>query len=139
MTYTITRISPAVNVTLDNGTTKILTRENIRKIGNLLVLPLPLSDSIDTQAFDYMGVVKEFSLNGVIIDTQANVATFMNSIMNILNGNQSFDGNVTYHSDLMNANFSIKVDNFDFTLEPGTSSTAYKLEWSLKLVESDDV
>lgn len=101
---------------------------------NLLVFPLPFSDSTDTDVQDFGGVVNTTNIQGILNDTPANLATSWAALRELINGDQSSDTNypLSYVSDIQGT-IKVKIQNLTFTHLAGIPR---KLGYSLKMVQS---
>lgn len=131
---------PAYDYYLHNGTTMIVTSERIRKASPLAVLSMPLSGSDYTQVIDAMGVIREVTIDGVIIDTLANIRTFILASEGLVNGDQNrtktAEGYSYYTPTITNVEVKVKIESFDYTFEGGDPN---KLHYTLKTVETSVV
>lgn len=110
----------------------INTQENIKKDSNLMIIPFPTMDSYATDVFDYMGVTKEITLNGVFIsDNLGSQTAWIGSMFGLIQGGQT--GSTHYASPVIGSPFMVKVQNFEYTREMADIS---RLHWTLKLIES---
>lgn len=127
--------APAGLITLHNGANAIIKSNVVSKKSNLAIMPLYLSDSDDTDVFDYGGVTKLITLTGVFIaETIAELKSWIDSIEAVQNGHQDTDANypMMFNDDLRG---SLYVKVKDFTSEWNEAEPT-KINWSLKLVQS---
>jgi len=124
-------------VTLHDGSSAIITENNCRKESVMTVLPLYLSDSDETDVFDFGGTIKLINLTGVYIG--ANVAalkTWVDSIEALIQGHQDTEAGypLTFTDDLRGT-IKVKVMDLDTTHSEGNPT---KINWTLKLVQASE-
>ena len=124
-------------VTLHNGTTTLITENNCRKESILTALPLYLSDSDETDVFDFGGVTKIINLTGLFVG--ANVAalkTFIDSVEALVQGHQDTDAGypLTFADDLRGT-LKVKIFDFDSTFVEGDAT---RITWTLKLIQASE-
>ena len=128
----------SITVTLHDGENAIIKENPCKKDSNLAIMPLYLSDSDETDVFDYGGVVKTISLSGVYIATSiANLRTWIESVESFQNGSQDKDSGypLDFVDDLRAPSPGIKVKVMGFSSNFIEGSPT-KITWSLKLVQS---
>lgn len=113
-----------------NDGNSILQSENMVKAPQLTPLPVPLADSTSTDTFDFGGVIRTITIDGVYVGTQAEINTFMESIEDIANGNQATT--IAFVSDVRGT-FNVKIDNVDSTYSAGRSR---QIAYTIRLIES---
>jgi|SRR3990167_140651 len=114
-------------------------RENIaRKEAILSPLPLYLGDSDQTDVFDYGGVIKIITLNGIYIGTtEAAVKSFVDSVEALIQGHQDTGAGAPYKfvDDRRTTSAGIKVKLMDvesyFVEGFPTGAT-----WTIRLIEA---
>lgn len=111
-----------------------IQEENVSKEANLTALPLYLSDSDDTDVFDFGGVVRLVTLTGIRSDTTANLQTFVGEIMGLITGAQEPpDYPKDYHSDTLNATIKVKFLNVNYNYVAGDPRKIYYI---IRMIES---
>ncbi|MFQ5621280.1 MAG: hypothetical protein ACE5FT_05540 [Candidatus Nanoarchaeia archaeon] len=117
-----------------SGNTITLTEvqvERANKKANLTTIPFPLSDSSQTDVFDYMGVTREVDIEGVHVATSiANLTGWLGSMMGLVQGAQT--GSSLYVSTHIGS-IIVKVWNFEYDWRGGNPLS---VKWNMKLVES---
>lgn len=110
--------------------------ENWRKLSTIIVIPNAGQDDTSTDVIDFGGATTEITIEGKCADTVSNVRTFISFLMGLIDGKQSSTGNKTYHSDLRNANYSLKIDSADFSLDypADFSSGTIVINYSIKMI-----
>lgn len=122
-------------VTLHDGNTAIIIDNNCRKESSVTVLPLYLSDSDQTDVFDFGGTVKTITLTGVYVGANtAALKAWVDSVEALVQGHQDTDAGypLTFTDDLRGT-IKVKIMTFDTTFTEGNQT---KIDWSLKLVQS---
>jgi len=132
MAYQITNTSALV-ISLGN-----VSEENQTKSSELDVMPMPLSDSDDTQAWDFEGATRNIRVTGQFTATSKSdlMTLFITPIEAIVNGNQS--DTVTYHSDIYAAaggtgNFDVKLNSFSWRY---MTTSLLIIEYDITMTES---
>jgi hypothetical protein len=95
-----------------------VSEENHSKSSELDIMPMPLSDADDAQAWDFEGAIRSIRVTGQYsASSKADIMdNFITKIQDIVNGNQS--GTVTYHSDFygegagLTGDFEVKLNSF---------------------------
>ena len=122
-------------ITLHNGTTNIITENDVRKEAVLTVLPLYLNDSDLTDVFDFGGTIKTLNLTGSF--KGANVAalkTWLESVEALIQGHQDVDAGAPYTLvDDLRGTINVKILEFNTTWVEGEPT---RINWILKLVQS---
>ena len=123
------------SLVLHNGSTIIITENDCRKEGVLTILPLYLSDSEDTDVFDFGGTIKTINLSGTFIGASvAAVKTWVESIEGLIQGHQDVDAGAPWALvDDLRGSLYVKVLDFSSTRMEGSP---YTVNWALKLVQS---
>jgi len=102
-----------------------VTRESMDKTSDLDIMPFPLSDSDDTQAFDFNGAKREIRIEGMI-NGATNISNFITAIEAVVDGTQ--DTAISYTSDIIGTkNVKIKKYSFDYTND-GKNLIKYRIE-----------
>jgi len=102
----------------------------------LTVLPLYLSDSDETDVFDYGGTTKIITLTGIYMGANvATLKTFVDSVEALIQGHQDVQAGypLTFTDDLRGT-IKVKIFDFNSTFAEGHST---KIDWTLKLVQSN--
>ena len=122
-------------VTLHDGENSIITENSCVKDSSLAIMPLYLSDSDETDVFDYGGVTKTISLNGVYIATSVDsLKTWIEDVESLQNGHQDIAAGYPLElTDDLRGTIKVKCLNFTSTAVEGQPT---KITWSIKLVES---
>jgi len=98
-------------------------------------MPLYLSDSDETDVFDYGGVIKVISFTGFYIaESTAALKTWIDSVEALVQGHQDTDEG--YPLDLVDdlrGTIKVKVQSFNSTSREAEPT---KVGWTLKLVQS---
>jgi hypothetical protein len=119
--------------TLNGDSLYQVNYESISKIASLLVLPMPISDSDDTQVYDFGGATRTITITGVIVGTANHTQFKSDFIDDILDGDQSAP--VDYVSDTMGGvTYKVKIDNIDTSYRSGVPES---LEYTIKMIEAD--
>ena len=123
------------SIILHDGSSAIITENSCSKDSSLAIMPLYLSDSDETDVFDYGGVTKTISLNGVYIaESTTNLKTWIDSVEALQQGHQDVDAGAPYtFVDDLRGTLKVKVLNFSSTAVEGQPT---KITWSIKIVES---
>lgn len=122
-------------ITLHDGSSAIIVENNCRKESSVTVLPLYLSDSDQTDVFDFGGTVKLITLTGVYLGTDvATLKTWIDSVEALIQGHQDTDAGypLTFIDDLRGT-IKVKIMDFDSTFAEGNQT---RIDWSIKLVQS---
>ncbi len=122
-------------ITLHDGANAIIKDNDCSKKSNLAIMPLYLSDSDNTDVFDYGGVIKTITFSGVYLDTStANLKTWIDSLEALQQGHQDTDSGypLTLVDDLRGT-IKVKVLSFNSTFVEAETT---KINWTLKLVQS---
>jgi len=123
--------------TLTSSTKGTLTLPNVnedsrRKRANLMVLPMPASDSSETLEFDFMGCEKHVILRGIKTGSASECKTFATQLDSLLDGKQ-----VTFvlsaDSETVFTNINVLIEEISFNLQEGIPYT--KLLYEIQLVE----
>lgn len=122
-------------ILLHDGSTAIITDNDCSKDSNITVLPLYLSDSDQTDAFDFGGVVKTLTLTGVYMaENVAALKTWIDSIEALIQGHQDIDVGAPYTLiDDIRGTIKVKILSFN---SPWTQAEPTRVGWTLKLVQS---
>ena len=123
-------------ITLHDGSSAIIVENDCRKEAVLTILPLYLSDSDETDVFDYGGTTKIITLTGVYM--AANVATlktWVDSVEALIQGHQDVQAGypLTFTDDLRGT-IKVKILDFNSTFNEGQST---KIDWTIKIVQSN--
>ena len=113
--------------------------ENFTKSSELDIMPMPLSDSADTQAWDFEGATRNIRVTGrYVATTKADLMNnFILLIEAIVDGDQA--STVIYHSDLYDegtgetGNFNIKISSFNWRY---LTTSPLIVEYDISMVES---
>ena len=126
-----------LTVTLHDGENSIITESTSIKDSSLAIMPLYLSDSDETDVFDYGGAIKHINLNGIYIATSTDdLKTWIEEVESLQNGHQDKDsGYPLLFTDDLRGSVKVKCLNFSSTAVGGQPA---KITWSLKLVESSE-
>ena len=113
-----------------------IVEESVDVAANLLVFPLPFSDSEDTDVQDFGGVVNNIVISGVISGATADLDADLVAIKGLVNGDQSSDNSypLTYVSDMLGT-IQVKIHGVNFRYVMGTPT---RLEYSIKMVQSSE-
>jgi hypothetical protein len=123
------------SITLHDGASAIIVENNCRKESSVTVLPLYLSDSDQTDVFDFGGTVKLITLTGVYLGVNtAALKTWIDSVEVLIQGHQDTDAGypLTFTDDLRGT-IKVKIMDFDSTFAEGNQT---RIDWSIKLVQS---
>lgn len=128
--------SDGTNVITWNTTNNIITQEHAHKESNITVLPLPLSDSDETDVFDFGGVTKLIDFTCIRKDTPTNLATFITTLQSIVQGEQSPTQLYPFllTTDIQGAK-KVKIVDTDWNYIGGDRN---RIIYSIKFVESSD-
>lgn len=99
--------------------------------------PLFMADSDQTDVFDFGGAVRIITIEVIKDDTAANLTTFTQALMTLIQGDQSPDKGypIDYVSDLLGT-VKVKIQNISFTWIAGEAT---KLGYTIKMIESSSV
>jgi hypothetical protein len=124
-------------ITLHNGTNATITENSCSKDATLTVLPLYLSDSDETDVFDFGGVTKTINLSGTYYSSStAALKSWIDSIEALVQGHQDTDaGYPLTFTDDMRGTIKVKIFSFSSTWTEGDPS---KITWSMKIVEASE-
>jgi hypothetical protein len=122
-------------ITLHDGSTAVITDNDCMKKATLIVMPLYLNDSDQTDVFDFGGAVKTINLSGTYIASDvASLKTWVDSVEALIQGHQDIDAGAPY--DLVDdLRGTIKVKVFDFNTVY-TRGDPTQVSWTIKLVQS---
>ena len=123
------------SITLHDGSNAIITENNCRKESVITVLPLYLSDSDQTDVFDFGGTIKLINLTGVYLGADiATLKTWIDSVEALIQGHQDVDaGYPLTLTDDLRGTIKVKIFDFDSTITEGNKTS---IDWTLKLVQS---
>lgn len=122
-------------ITLHDGSNSIIIENNCRKESVFAIMPLYLSDSDETDVFDFGGTIKIINITGVYINTSiANLKAWINSVEVLIQGHQDTGAGypLTFVDDLRGT-IKVKILDFDSTFPEGTKT---KIDWTIKLVQA---
>ena len=122
-------------ITIHNGSNAVITENNSRKESVLTVLPLYLSDSDETDVFDFGGVTRIINFSGNYRGaTQAAVKSFIDSMEGLIQGHQDTEAGypLTLVDDIRGT-IKVKIFDFDSTYSEGDP---LRCAWTLKVVEA---
>jgi len=125
------------SLVLSDGSGSIIIENNCRKESAIVVMPMYLLDSDETDTFDYGGVTKILTITGVTIaESIADLKTWIDSIEALQQGHQDVSAGypLTFTDDLRGT-LKVKVLDFDSTWSQGTPT---KVDWTIKLVQSSE-
>jgi len=124
-------------ITLHDGSSAIIVENDCRKEAILTVLPLYLSDSDETDVFDYGGTTKIITLTGIYIGADvAALKTFIDSVEELIQGHQDVQaGYPLAFVDDLRGSIKVKIFDFNSTFNEGQST---KIDWTIKLVQSNE-
>lgn len=109
-----------------------VTHETISKNANLMIIPMPLSDSNSTDVFDYMGTTREITIEGNFNSSNTgSVLGFIGSIQAFVFGQQAY---AWYNSDVIAGSIPVKVSYVNIEKAGGEPITFVK--WNAKFTES---
>jgi len=132
MTGSIT-ITPAYGTYSGTAITFNNSDISIKKSANLMELPMPLSDSSDTDVFDFMGCTKKITLNGVF-DAANNgssaIIGFTGSVDSLIQGQQTYS---TLKSINIAGSLIVKADNFNYDYLRGNPNS---IRYNLTLIQT---
>lgn len=125
------------DVIFDNGTTIRITENTARKESSVVVMPLYSMDSDNTDTFDYGGVVRTFTLQGITVSEDlATLKEWIESAEALQQGHQdTADGYPVNFIDDLRGTVKVKIMSFDSTMFQGDTVSA---TWTIKLVESSE-
>jgi len=113
-----------------------IDREENVKNSNLLVLPIPTSDSTATEVLDLMGVTQNIDINGITSfpDDVANLTAlkqWVTDLQDFSAGDQTTDAkDIVYTSDFYGA-VNVKVQDVRIEIKKAVPNAVF---WSLKLI-----
>lgn len=100
-------------------------------------MPFYLSDSDETDVFDFGGVIKTISLVGVYVATSiANAKIWIDTLEAIVQGHQDVDAG--YPLDFVDdyrGTVTVKIQDIDTT---NTAGEPLIIRWTVKLIESSE-
>ena len=123
------------SITLEGNGKSFIAENSCRKEAVLTPLPLYLMDSDQTDIFDFGGVMKTISLNGIYIG--ANVAeckAFIDSCEAIIQGHQDTQAGypITFTDDYRGA-IKVKIMDFESIREAASGRI---IRWNLKILQA---
>lgn len=120
---------------LEGDGQSFIADNSARKESMLTPLPLYLLDSDGTDVFDYGGVVKTFSLNGIFVAVSvANAKTFIDNMESLIQGKQDVaHGYPLVFTDDFRGTKYVKIMDCETNKVAGEPLL---VRWSIKLVES---
>ena len=124
-------------ITLHDGANAVIKDNDCSKTPNLAIMPLYLSDSDETDVFDFGGVVKTITLTGVYIGADvAALRTWIDSLEELAQGHQDEKAGypLTFVDDLRGI-LKVKVLDFNSSYQEAVGT---KINWTLKIVESSE-
>ena len=132
---TTTLNAPAGLITLHNGTTAVIKNNECSKESNNVIMPLYLSDSDATDVFDYGGVTKMITLNGVYIASSvATLKTWIDALEATQNGHQDISsGYPIILNDDLRGSLYVKIMSCSTTWNEAEPT---KIDWTIKFVQS---
>lgn len=106
-----------------------------RKESVLTPLPFYLSDSDETDVFDFGGALRTFTLSGIYIGTsEAAVKSFVQSIEALIQGHQDVNAGYPLNfTDDRLGTVKVKLMDFEYVYVAGFPTAC---TWTLKLIES---
>lgn len=126
--------------TLNGNDLGNMQTEDIRKTPQVTPLPIPLSDSDETDVFDFGGVIRTITITTWKDGAISTLQGLINSLESIVDGDQSTT--VTYHSDLLDGttkypdgNVDVKITNLNYIYD---RETPRRLILTLTLTEASD-
>jgi hypothetical protein len=132
----VTQITPAYgtysgnSIVLDNGGLVTIQNMTPKKDANLIVLPLPTSDSASTDVLDYMGVIKNIPINGTFIGNTGSIKGFVGSMYGLVQGAQTGS---SFFVNEIEGSVICKVDSFGYNWVAGDPN---RITWDMKIIES---
>ena len=118
--------------TLDGNDLGEVQNEKVRKEAQLETFPIALTDSDETDVFDYGGVIKTITVDTLKTGTLSDLQSLKDAIEAILNGDQSIT--VPYVSEV-HGTLYVKIRDVDYTFISGVPE---QLRMTTHLVESSD-
>ena len=122
-------------ITLNGGTSSFIQSNQSKKESILTPLPLYLTDSEDTEVFDYGGTIKSINITGVYVGTTvANIKQFIDDMEGLIQGHQEpSDGYPLSLVDDYRGTVLVKIMDFDSTNE---AAETLIIRWTLKTVQA---
>jgi hypothetical protein len=116
-----------------------VTEESITKSSELDVMPMPLSDSDDTQAWDFEGATRNIRITGQFTAATKTIImdSFITPIETIVNGDQA--STVTYQSGFyaegtgLDGQFAVKLNSFSWRY---MTTSPLIIEYDITMTES---
>ena len=84
-TVTTIPLNEANNTTY--GSPQIQSIRNNKEC-QVMTVPIPTEDSSAALGFDFLGVKREITINGIVVGTTAQIEAFMDAVENMINGDQ---------------------------------------------------
>ena len=119
-----------MTTTLDGESLGIILNENVKKLGDILPMPLFGTDADENEAFDRGGATRIITVEAVKVDTTANLKTFIELIESKVSGDQGTT--IVYDSDFRST-FDIKVIDIDSNKVQGW---VRELRYVIRMVQS---
>jgi hypothetical protein len=122
-------------IVIHDGSSSVIKDNDCRKESSLAVMPLYLSDSDDTDVFDFGGVVKTITFSGTYVaENVAALKTWVDALEALQNGHQDTDtGYPLTLVDDLRGTLKVKILYFNSTQ---VEAEPTKINWSLKVVQS---
>ena len=110
-----------------------VSSEIVKKEAVLTVMPLPLSNSDETDVFDFGGATQRITVTSVLEESLANIRTSVTNLKALISGDQF--NTVAYISDGLfpDPGINVKVENVDVTYYGGKVRIA---DITLTLIEA---
>ncbi len=122
-------------ITIHDGSSAVIRENDCRKESTLAIMPLYLSDSDNTDVFDYGGTVKTITLTGVYVaENVAALKTWIDSLEALQQGHQDVGSGAPYiFVDDLRGTIKVKVLSFN---SPWAEAEPTKVNWTLKVVQA---
>ena len=132
-------VTTLINITLDGDGKSFIIDNTVRKEAILIIQPLYLRDSDETDVLDFGGTIKTITLTGIYDDgSRAALKTFIESVEALIQGQQDPKSDPPYpldFADELRGNIKVKLMDFESSQ---TAGEVTKGIWTLKLVQSSE-
>jgi hypothetical protein len=124
-------------IVIHNGSNAVINVNTCAKDSTLTPQGFYLSDSDETDVFDFGGVVKTLNISGsYTASSLANLKIWIESIEALQQGHQDIDAGAPYtFVDDLRGTIKVKINSFDSTFNEGEVARA---TWNLKLTQSSE-
>lgn len=129
MTGSIT-IKPAYGTYSGTHITLMFADMSDSKAAGLMEMPFPLSDSNETDVFDFMGCTRKFSVNGTFPGNTGSIQAFVGSIFSLITGQQTYS---SLFSPQISGSIIVKTSDVSYDYVRGNPNA---IEFNMKFIQS---